>query len=319
MRKGLGFVVGVLLLARSAASAAQARPIARPDSDGPDGPPVLAEKGHGAETVDRLGPNADAVAARLRLSAKELRQRMTDDDSLWLDQTGHAFYVEPVAPTPIALPAGGPQAAAQFPYSQTFTLHSRPGSNRVLYLDFDGQTVAGTGWNAAGLVQTAVPPFDADGNPAVFGLAEQDLIQGVWQRVSDDYAPFDVDVTTQDPGTAALTQTNAADLTFGMRALITSSPTVMTQTCGIPCGGIAYVGGFGAAYYMPAFIFADALSNNEKWIALQLGSRYLVDVGRNGFGVSGVVEHVVTREPRTDNDQPSRSQLHGHVDLSAGT
>jgi hypothetical protein len=106
---------------------------------------VLLERDNGADTVDRLGSNADEVAARLRLSAKELRQRMADDASLWLDQTGRAFYVEPVPLVPIAQRTGSPQAAASFPYGHTFTLHSRPGSNRVLYLDFDGQTVVGTG------------------------------------------------------------------------------------------------------------------------------------------------------------------------------
>ena len=35
-------------------------------------------------------------------------------------------------------------------------------------------------------------------------------MQSVWQRVAEDFAPFDVDVTTQDPGVAAIEQTTQA-------------------------------------------------------------------------------------------------------------
>ena len=37
--------------------------------------------------------------------------------------------------------------AAPYPYAQTFALHSRPGSSRVIYLDFNGETITGTAWN----------------------------------------------------------------------------------------------------------------------------------------------------------------------------
>ena len=37
--------------------------------------------------------------------------------------------------------------AAPYPYDQTFLLHSLPGANRTIFLDFDGHTVSNTGWN----------------------------------------------------------------------------------------------------------------------------------------------------------------------------
>ena len=45
----------------------------------------------------------------------------------------------------------GPRAATRdgpFPYEDTFLLNSKPGSNRAVYLDFDGHTMTDTGWGA---------------------------------------------------------------------------------------------------------------------------------------------------------------------------
>ena len=160
--------------------------------------------------------------------------------------------------------------AAPFPYADTFRLHSRPGSLRTVYLDFDGETIAGTAWNGsfgAPLDPFFAEPFSIDGSPA-FSTAEQDVVQSVWQRVAEDYAPFDIDVTTQDPGPAAITRSGPSDLVFGTRALITDAPEV-GNSCG--CGGVAYVGVFDAtsnhAFYQPAWVVAQALGHNAKYIA----------------------------------------------------
>ena len=128
--------VGLSTMTWSGAAAAS------PEDDGarPGGPPVLSGRSNGPATVDRLGSNAVAVAARLGLTPAELRKKMADDSTLWLDSTGRAYYVEPPQPSvpAPAQAAGGPAAASPFGDSQTFLLHSRPGANRVVYLDFDG-------------------------------------------------------------------------------------------------------------------------------------------------------------------------------------
>ena len=49
------------------------------------------------------------------------------------------------------------------------------------------------------------------------------MIQSVWQRVAEDYSMFDVDVTTQDPGLAAIDRTDVNDQNYGTRALITNT------------------------------------------------------------------------------------------------
>lgn len=43
------------------------------------------------------------------------------------------------------------------------------------------------------------PAYDTDGNPAAFSAGEMASILAIWRGVSEDYAPFDVDVTTEEP------------------------------------------------------------------------------------------------------------------------
>ncbi|MET1060463.1 MAG: fibronectin type III domain-containing protein, partial [Nocardioides sp.] len=156
--------------------------------------------------------------------------------------------------------------AGPFPYDQTFRLHSRPGALRTIYLDFDGQDVSETAWNQGPdrIRSGFYPGMSVDGDPA-FTEAEQDIVQDVWQRVAEDYAPFEVDVTTEDPGAAALTRSGTADQVFGMRALVTAE-----NWCGDFCLGIAYTDVFdlvGGAFYQPAWAFSDEVDNDPIQIA----------------------------------------------------
>ena len=101
--------------------------------------------------------------------------------------------------------------------------------------------------------------------PARSRTPEKDIVQDVWQRVSEDYAPFEVDVTTEDPGTAALTRTGSTDQVYGMRALVTAE-----NWCGSGCLGIAYADVFdlvGGAAYQPAWAFSDEVDNDPIQIA----------------------------------------------------
>ncbi len=213
-------------------------------------------------------PDVASVARTNDKSVEETR-RILADPAARLDATQRIYYVERVPDPAMAAVAAAAEAAA-FPYADTFRLHSRPGSLRTVYLDFDGETIAGTAWNGAfgaPVDPFFAEPFSTDGSPA-FSTAEQDVVQSVWQRVAEDYAPFDIDVTTQDPGPAAITRSGPSDLVFGTRALITDAPEV-GNSCG--CGGVAYVGVFDAssshAFYQPAWVVAQALGHNAKYIA----------------------------------------------------
>ena len=169
-----------------------------------------------------------------------------------------------------------------------FKLHSLPGVNRVIYLDFNGHTTSGTSWNTsyAGGKDIVSAPFDLDGSPSTFNATERGLIQRIWQRVAEDYAPFAVNVTTEDPGVEALRRTDTNDNTFGMRVVI--SPTNWYKST---AGGVAYIGSFNRNTDTPCFAFSGQLANSEKYISEAVSHEVGHTLGLYHDGVTGVTEY----------------------------
>ena len=247
----------------SAAATARPHPAKRPFPriELPD------RKSNGQRAIDLLGQRLPEVAQWHGKSAEELTAMLLNDRRLKVDQRGRLF-VEDELEGP--LPAGpAPQAAssavsgALVPLDQTFSLHSRSGAKRTIYLNFKGAVVSNSAWNSGTF--TALP-FDLDGVPYSFSNVELERIQYIWQRVVEDYAPFDVDVTTEAPSADLLTRSGSTDQVFGTTVLITSRTGVYSCNC----GGVAYLGIFDdtSDFYKPALVFYDALGpGNEKYVA----------------------------------------------------
>jgi hypothetical protein len=225
----------------------------------------------GEEAIGALGQQLPEVAAYYRKTADELRQLLRSDHALKLDRSGRLFYVcdwkgETNAPTAGQAAEGEAAVAALVPYDQTFHLHSRPGATKTIYLDFGGFTISGTAWNTSNNNGNDIvaPPWDTDGNPDSFGTNELTAIQRIWLRVSEDYSPYKVDVTTEYNGEAVLTRSSSSDQVYGVRALVSA----IGDYFGDP-GGIAYVGVFDSTgdRNKPALIFPENLGNSEKNIA----------------------------------------------------
>ena len=216
---------------------------------------LLNAPAHGRAAVEALGTDLDVAAGRSGMSAGTLRELLAADRTAWVDETGRLFYVEPDQAAALTAP---PTEAAAYPYAASFTLHSRPTATRKVFLDFDGHRVQSSAWNDVThpVIDVAAYTMDAD---AAFSEAELDVVQEVWARVAEDYAPFDVDVTTEDPGTAALVRTSVEDTAYGMRASVTTDPDMRTVLCSGGCAGVAYVGVFDSVmgssgpWYQPAF------------------------------------------------------------------
>ncbi|MGV1003459.1 MAG: putative Ig domain-containing protein [Candidatus Nanopelagicales bacterium] len=269
----VSLVGGLALLAGSLIGPVS--PVSADDFKCPPGAPLAgrpaAEPTNSAAAIDALGDRLTASAGAVGRSAKSLRQELVRDSTLWVDRCGLLNYVDPGVYQAADADAAGSLAtgeAAILP-ADAFTLHSRPGSQRTIFLDFDGYQVPdGNAWRLAGdHAAWNAPPFDLDSTPATFSTAERNVIIEVWQRVADDYAPFDVDVTTVDPGDAALVRANVADQVYGSRALISPDPGIASR-CG--CGGWAYLDvfdGVGAGAFQPAWVLPQNLANNAKYIA----------------------------------------------------
>jgi len=221
----------------------------------------------------RLRRHIEALTPDARQQAEQWLRGFSfppeDLDHLNVDRNGGIFYVDSfplpevdgsestgeTSETSAALPV------APFPTNLHF--HSKPGSVNILYLDFDGESVTGTAWNDS-LGRDPIPAvaFSSDSDYTTFSDSERTTIERIWQRVAEDYAQFDIDVTTERPST------------FDRRtahALITRN----TDANGLANpssggGGVAYVNVFGSrnyAYYRPAWVYANNLSARESYVA----------------------------------------------------
>lgn len=235
-------------------------------------PHLLARAGHGAAVVEALGDRLPDAARANRMSAARLRTILADDPTAWVGPDGQLFYVEKAeapaseAGTIAGTVAGSPTAA--YPESQTFALHSLPSSTHKIFLDFDGATVENTWWNANnGMSERFYTGFTLDADSRSFTSAEKAYVQQVWRIVAEKYAPFDVDVTTQDPGPDGYNRSSSTDATYGDHVLITDDAGAVNSACGGGCSGIAMVGTFdeswgSGSYYEPAWVFSSKTSKS---------------------------------------------------------
>ncbi|MBA2380777.1 MAG: pre-peptidase C-terminal domain-containing protein [Chloroflexi bacterium] len=214
----------------------------------------------GERAIERLGDRLADAAKKMRVSERELRQTLRDDATLKVDSKARLLFVEK-APERSSISASA-QWPTTPPYatSQTFALHSRPNATLKIYLDFTGHTTAGTRWNQefTGGRAFTTPAFDLDGSRSTLSSDEHAAIQLTYLSVREDFAPFNVDVTTQDPGLGALTYSGAGDTTWGTRVVIGPNTWYPSQA-----GGVAYVGTFGSSIDTPVYVFANGIVSTK--------------------------------------------------------
>ena len=277
------------------AASAVALAVAPPGQAVPDRPDRPAGEVPLAQLVDRTiggeaaldvfaGRVAD-LASRNGMPAEQLREVLAGDETARIDRDARLFHVEPVAEG--ADTASTSSLAASDLAADVFALSSLPGSSRVIYLDFTGHTLTNTAWNPGSTVQ--ITPYDTDGAPGTFSAAEQAVVQETWQRVAEDYAPFGVNVTTADPGTAAINRSGSSDQAYGTRVVVDPTGWYYGPRC--TCGGVAYVGVFDSTnngYHQPAWVFTRGVGNGAKNIAEAASHEAGHNLGLSHDGTSSV-------------------------------
>eukprot|EP00808_Paulinella_micropora_P027464 g5401.t1 len=176
-------------------------------------------------------------------------------------------------------------------------LRSKPGSTNVVVLDFDGTTVPAGAWRTSGQIVTNVADQRADSWRTTgqivskpyftfpLSLADQQKVISIWCIMQEDYAPFDVDITTVDtytpgPRVGRVAFTDELDVSG-----------VQVSSCAPgQCGGVAYVGVFGAsnyAYYQPAWVFpvGDMSADAAEAASHELGHN--MGLGHDGTSTQG--------------------------------
>jgi hypothetical protein len=212
-----------------------------------------------------------------------------EDDSVRIDGEGRALFIDPIH-VEHGPDVASPESATpvvDVPLTDAFLLNSLPGSNNTIYLDFTGHSLVGTYWQRNDSYsdmsddytneQMEMPAYDVDGDTSTFNSVERQNIIDAWSAVAEDYAPFNVNVTTADPGDAALDRTNESDAVYGMRALITNNTNAIALDCG--CGGIAYLD-----------VFADYGMFNNTFLGPSLN---FAQTHFDGKTISDIVSHEV--------------------------
>ncbi|MFO1328802.1 MAG: PKD domain-containing protein [Rubrivivax sp.] len=275
--------LATLSSAANAADAAPAEHRAHPAKPSFPSVTLAAPRSQGEQAIGLLGQRLPEVAAWYGKSPEEMRSLLRKDRLLRVDGRGRLFVEDQLLAPLGASPAQQTVLdGTLLPLDQTFLLHSKPGSQRTIYLNFKGATLNNTAWGS----NIVAKPFDLDGVPGTFNTTELQRIQYIWQRVAEDFAPFDVDVTTEAPAPEALTRSSGTDQVFGTTVLITDSNGVYACSC----GGVAYIGVFDdtSDFYKPALVFYNQLgSGNEKYVAEAISHEAGHNMGLQHDGYSG--------------------------------
>lgn len=237
----------------------------------------LPEKSNGLAAIAALGERLPEVARFYGISAEELTATLKRDKDLHIDGKGRLVYFDStsVQAQPSSISGSDVNSDGAYPLDQTFNLNSRPGVTKVIYLDFNGEIVSGKSpWGGyTGGADFYLPAFDFDGNPSSFSDAELVTIQQIWMSVAEDYLPFNVNVTTQDPGPEGIKKTTSSDNSYGTRSIITSA--VGFGTFPTNWAGYAYHSTYGSSIDTPTLSFAPNMSNAP----VSLGENVAHEVG----------------------------------------
>jgi hypothetical protein len=226
--------------------------------------------GRGAPaTVDSL-PAGDLRKSLESLSAKPRERALSwlqavefsqqDLPYMKVDPQGGIYYVDTFTGDKSSAPRSAKSGDA-LPVTMTaktiFKLHSSPGASHTIFVDFDGGTVKQTAWNTYhGVTAWNAVAYDTDGKKNSFSNDEISDMAEIWQQVAEDYVPFDVDVTTEDPGKLGPT--------IGW-ILVTSSKDANARPLPEPgAGGVSYLNTFGygqTTFYSPIFVYYNNLDS----------------------------------------------------------
>ncbi len=124
-------------------------------------------------------------------------------------------------------------------------LNSFATASATIYLDFDGHNVNSAYWNSG-------TPFTC----APAGMTDVQITE-VFNRVAEDYRPFNINITTDE------SKFLAAPLSKRIRIVITPTSGWFTGV-----GGVSFIGSFKWGDDTPAFVFSDRLGpKSPKMVA----------------------------------------------------
>ena len=329
-----------------------------PNSDLPKGaqaatalPQQLSDRSmNGMTAVNTLSPYLPSIAARYEMSVEELTALFRDDSTLWVSKYGDLFFAD-IAKEETHTPSSRSHAKAAAastcipPDVEVNTpplqLHSKPGSSKTLFIDFESDVLPGGSslWEFNDEEdETIFPPAFSTDNLEDLGCS----IKDIWLRVATDFAPFDIDVTTERPSSDKIDRDNLSDLIFGTRVVVTAGSICKDDFFGSGIcekAGLAMFNAFnhysGKNYpnrsciqynngptrgydacadhemphskFQPAWVFFDKLRGNLKDIADAISHEAGHGLGLKHFGTKSL-----TADPCVKNEDLDKEYYQGH-------
>jgi hypothetical protein len=135
--------------------------------------------------------------------------------------------------------------------SPAYNLNSLPTASAVAYLDFDGELVVGTAWNSGNAI-----------NAVATNYSEAQITE-IWELISEDFRPFNINVTT------SLQVYQAAPTRSRMRCIFTS-----TTTAAPGAGGVAYLNSFNWGNDTPCWVFNSGVKAAGETGSHELGHTF---------------------------------------------
>ena len=168
-------------------------------------------------------------------------------------------FVGPLASAAAMVSGGDAGTMVMAAASAAFTVpvfNSLSGAAASLYLDFDGHFEATWG-------DVTTPPLDRDGDPTSLGAEELSFIEDVWRVVAEDYAPFNINVTTVEPSVLAAGVPDAQANGVAMRLAIGGTEAVLGYTGG-GLAGMARINSFSGVGNNVAFVFPESSTSGYR-------------------------------------------------------
>lgn len=233
------------------------------------------------------------------------RRKMVVSTAVFVELVEDRFLLSSISAFP-AMPEVNPPSTGTVGASNPLTsiprLNSLAGAPVTIYLDFDGHTEA-QDWpttrtdGQSGSIVT--PVFDIDDDLTTFSDEELRMIEEVWYRVSEDFSPFNVNVTTIDP--RSFNNFESILVSIGGDGNWIGSP-----------GGIAFVDSFSNSAVNTCYVFSDNTGRGRTLHAKGMALTTSHEVGHMlGLNHNSVYDTNGTKSAEYDGGRPDLGPIMG--------